>query len=312
MVDARVDDRGVTAASGAHRTASWSLGRLAGIEIRMHPTFLILVVLALLGLFGPPADGLVWIGIVFGGVVLHELGHAVVARRSGLVVRDVVLLPIGGASEIDGLPDDPGRELAVALAGPVTSVVVAIALAGTAVATGGHLGAPSLSTGPLLTRAMWVNLLLASFNLLPALPMDGGRVARALWADRLGFERATIRAARLSRQLAAAMAVVGLVFFVPSLLLIAAFVYVAGRAEEAAMLVHARLVGLVVGDAMIATHDPALERGFVTVHDTDPLEDAAAALAGTTDGIATVLDEHDRVVGVLLARSIAERLSPPA
>lgn len=278
----------------------------------MHPTFLILLVLALLGFFGPPVEGLAWLAIVFGGVVLHELGHALVARRRGLVVRDIVLLPIGGASEIDGLTEDADRELAVAIAGPATSVAIAVVLATGVVATGGRLGAPALATGPLVLRALWANLLLAAFNLVPALPMDGGRVARALWARSVGYERATVRAARLSRRLAAVMAAAGVLLFLPMLVLIAAFVYAAGRAEEAAVTLHARLGGLVVRDAMVVVHDPALALGTVKVRETDLLEEAAAAMATSADGIATVVDDQGAVIGVLLARSITERLSRPA
>ena len=114
--------------------------------------------------------------------MLHELSHSFVARRRGFVVRDIVLLPIGGASEISGLPGAPPDELAIAIAGPLASVTLALALALIGYMTGAHLWPPTLFSGALLSRLMWVNFLLAGFNLLPAIPMDGGRVLRALLA----------------------------------------------------------------------------------------------------------------------------------
>ena len=276
----------------------------------MHPTFLILVALALLGWLGPPLDGLVWITVIFGCIVIHELGHALVARRRGMVVRDIVLLPIGGASEIEGLADDPSSELAVAIAGPITSVALALALAGAIVVMGGHIGSPTLATGPLVTRVMWANVMLAAFNLLPALPMDGGRVLRALWAREVGFEAATVRAARLARALAVAMGVVGIIVM-PWLIVVAVFVYVVGRSEEIRAILHTRLAGLVVRDAMTPVADQSVHLGTVTIHETDPLEGAAEQLATTEDGIATVVDDADHVVGVLLARRVAELLNRP-
>ena len=217
--------------------SGWTVGRVAGIDLRVHPTFLLLIGLVLLGLFGPPLGGLLWVGMVFGSIVLHELGHALVARRRGMVVRDIVLLPIGGASEIDDLPDRHDDELAVAAAGPMVSVGLALLLAWLLWVVTGSVGAPSLASGSVVERLLWTNVMLATFNLVPALPMDGGRILRALLARRVGFVTATRTASLVSRRIAVGMAVVG-VLFMPWLLLIAYFVYVTGRAEEAAALRH--------------------------------------------------------------------------
>lgn len=295
-----------SARSTPRRGTGWALGHLAGVEIRMHPTFLILVALALLGWLGPPLTGLAWIAVVFASVVTHELGHAIVARSRGLVVRDIVLLPIGGASEIEGIADDPDRELAVAAAGPLTSAGLAVALGAVAVLTGAGLGSPWQPSDSVVGRVAWMNISLAAFNVLPVLPMDGGRMLRAVWARRLGFEEATIRAARLGRVLAIAMGVVG-ILLMPWLIVIAAFVYVAGRSEETSAIVHARLAGMVVGDVMTPLAED-VHLGAVTVHERDPLEQAVERLAATDDGIVTVVDANEHVVGVLLARRVRELL----
>lgn len=289
--------------------SGWPIGRVAGVELRMHPTFLVMVAFALLGLFGRPLDGLVWLGLVFGGVVLHELGHALVARRLGLQVRDIVLLPIGGASEIDGLDESPGHELVVAAAGPATSFALAGAIAVVLVVAGVPFGSPTLAVGGLLQRGLWTNLMLGTFNLLPALPMDGGRMLRALMARRMGIEGATLRAAAIGRRLAIAMGIVG-VLYMPWLLVIAVFVHLACRAEEQTTLVHQRLAGLVVADVMVPIADPSAHVGSIVVHEHDRLEETIDDLAATPDGIATVLDESDHAVGILLASRVAELVRP--
>ena len=293
--------------TSSERRAGWTIARVAGIPVRMHASFLILVGLALLGFFGPPVDGLVWIAIVFSSIVVHELGHATVARRRGLVVRDIVLLPIGGASEIEGLDDDAGRELGVAIAGPLTSIGVAV-VGGAAILAGrGSLGSPSLTGGPIADRVVWLNVMLAAFNLLPALPMDGGRVLRALLARRAGYPSATRTAALVSRRLAGVMAVIGLLFM-PWLLLIAAFVYVGARAEEAATVAHERLAGLSVRDVMIPIADPSVRPGRDVVRDTDDVEGVLRRLLDDEESLATVVDADGWTVGVVLVDRIAEEL----
>ena len=289
----------------------WRLGRLAGIELRMHPTFLVLLALAAIGLFGPVVDGMVWLGVLFGSVVTHELAHCVVARRLGLHVRDIVLLPIGGASEIDGLEDDPRRELWIALAGPVSSYALAVAIGAAIALAGGTVRVDSLIDGPLASRAMVANVVLGTFNLVPALPMDGGRVLRAVLARRLGAAEATRRAAALGQRLAIVMGVVG-ALLAPWLLLIAVFVYFSARAEETGAVVHARLAGVLVRDLMVPVADPGIRLGAVTVHEDDLVEATLPELAASPDGIATVLDAEGRATGVLLARRVAEVVADEA
>jgi stage IV sporulation protein FB len=223
------------------------VGRVAGIEIRVHPTFWILVALAAVGGFGPPVRALAWLGLLFASVTLHELAHSLVARRRGIPVEGIVLLPIGGVSEMARLPDRPRDELAVAVAGPAASVGVAAVLLALASASGAGAFPPGLVAGPLLRRLGWTNLLLAGFNLLPAFPLDGGRVLRALLAGRMGLEAATRAAAAVGRRIAVALGVAGLLFE-PWLVFIAVFVYVGARAEELGTLLHVRLGRLHVTD----------------------------------------------------------------
>lgn len=226
------------------------VARVAGIDIRVHPTFWILVALAVAGGFGPPARTLVWLGLLFGSVTLHELAHSVVARRRGIEVAGITLLPIGGVSEMARLPDRPRDELAVAAAGPAASVAIGIGLLLVASAVGLGAFPPGLVEGPLVRRLGWTNLLLAGFNMLPAFPLDGGRVLRAVLAHRQGLEAATRTAVAVGRRMAIALGLVGLLFE-PWLVFIAVFVYVGARAEEVATLVHARLGRLHVADVAV-------------------------------------------------------------
>jgi hypothetical protein len=230
-----------------------------------------------------------------------------VARRLGLQVRDIVLLPIGGASEIEDLGDDPQREVTVAIVGPITSFALAAVLAAGLTVTGVGVGAPALAGGTFATRAVWLNVALGAFNLVPALPMDGGRVLRGALARRIGLAEATRTAARIGRRLAIAMGIVGFVWM-PWLCVIALFVYVAGRAEEANALVHAKLAGLRVRDVMTPIADPTGHLATVVVHEDDPLAGAVAEIAGAHDDIGTVVDAGEHVRGVLLLRRVAELL----
>jgi Zn-dependent protease len=184
---------------------SFHLGRIAGIEVRVHATFLLLLAwigLADLAAHQDPLIALVDLAFllaVFGVVVLHETGHAVVARRYGVRTRDITLLPIGGVARLENMPEAPRAELAIAIAGPAVNALIALVLAGALVAAGASARlAPGAALGAsFVPRLLWANVSLALFNLLPAFPMDGGRVLRALLAMRVGRPRATEIAARL-------------------------------------------------------------------------------------------------------------------
>ena len=188
---------------------SWSikLGRFAGIDVYLHLTFLLL--LAFVGFSGymssgsitGAVEGVLFMLALFGSVVLHEYGHALTARRFGIPTRDITLYPIGGIARLERMPERPWQELVVAVAGPAVNVAIAVVLFGGLLATG-NLGWPNLSTlesGPLLERLMYTNLSLALFNLIPAFPMDGGRVLRAGLAMYLNYALATRIAAGLGQ-----------------------------------------------------------------------------------------------------------------
>ena len=164
---------------------SWRIGRIAGIDVYVHLTFLLLLGWVALSHYlahGDPAEaigGLVFILALFGIVVLHELGHALTARRYGIRTRDITLLPIGGVARLERMPEDPWQELVVALAGPAVNVVMAAGIY-----LGLALGQESrsdrrvhrASAAASSQQLFWVNVSLVVFNLLPAFPMDGGRV----------------------------------------------------------------------------------------------------------------------------------------
>lgn len=218
--------------------SSVRIARIGGIDIRMHWTFLVLVILVVWVNISSGAStvgvGLLWIAAVFASVLVHEYAHCVVARRRGAVVEDILLLPIGGLSQLKKMPERPADEFAIAIVGPLTSLGLAAALAvAGGVVFGAHLWPPTLFAGSWFARLAWLNALLGGFNLLPALPMDGGRVARALLERRHDRLTATRQAARIARILAVVM-IVGGIFYDFWLVLIGFFVYLGASAEEQA------------------------------------------------------------------------------
>ncbi len=240
---------------------SWTVGRIAGIELRVHTTFVMLLVWLLVAHVLKGHDwstallGMGFIAALFGTVVLHELGHALAARRFGIRTRDITLLPIGGVARLERMPEDPLQELVVALAGPAVNVVLAAIFFFILEFTQGlqSLAAPEEALkvgGGFLTQMMWVNVALALFNLLPAFPMDGGRVLRAILATRMDYVQATQIAATIGQGMAYLFGFIGL-FSNPFLLFIALFVWM-GAAQEAGLVqMRAALDGIPVQRAMI-------------------------------------------------------------
>jgi stage IV sporulation protein FB len=228
---------GPTTTERAGRRWSVALATIAGVSIRVHATFLALVVFVALDADGSVRAGAAavgWLVAVFACVVVHELAHALVARSKGIAVHEIDLLPIGGVSRLERIPDDWRDERAIAAAGPVASLVVALVALALAVAAGRPLLPVSLWDGPLLARLAWTNLVLGAFNLLPVFPLDGGRVLRAtLERDRSRVD-ATRRAAAIGRVLALFMIGLG---FVSNLWLtvIGLVVVLASRAEQIAV-----------------------------------------------------------------------------
>jgi Zn-dependent protease len=217
---------------------SWKLGRVAGIDLYLHPTFLLL--LAWLWATGGTL-GLLLSAATFGCVLLHELGHALAARGFGIGTEDITLYPIGGVARLRRMPRAPGAELLITLAGPAVNVLIAGVLAA-ALAVGGWLdpGSAESMVGAFVAQLMWINVVLAAFNMLPAFPMDGGRVLRALLSGPLGRLRATQIAAGVGRVLAVAF---GLFCLANGLLMpavLSLFVYLAAGAERDRVLAEER------------------------------------------------------------------------
>jgi Zn-dependent protease len=236
---------------------SWPIGHIAGIQIRIHATFPLLLVWvawsrwALEESLSAAVQGMMLVLVVFGIVILHELGHALMARRFGISTPDITLLPIGGLARLERMPDEPRQELLVALAGPAVNVVLAVALAVVLLA----LGQPFIPLDPLephvpfLAQLLWINVVLAVFNLIPAFPMDGGRALRALLAMRLPPVRATEVAARLGQSIALAFGLVGLMVN-PLLALIALFVWMGAGAEAKLARMKLTMEGMTVDQVM--------------------------------------------------------------
>ena len=217
--------------AGEHR-----VGSIARIDIRLHWSMWLLVgVFALEGWMTGSGlgDALVWLALLFGSVLIHELAHALVGRRRGAQVDDILLMPLGGATRTSGFPDRPADELAMVAVGPLTSLAVASGAALLAAVGEVPLLPVDVHHGTLLARITWVNVILGLFNLLPIFPMDGGRVLQALLAFRWGRVRATLVAARIGMTLAVALAGAGLVLRNLWLFVIAWFLFGGARIERA-------------------------------------------------------------------------------
>ncbi len=237
---------------------SWKLGRLAGIDVYMHVTFLLLLGWVGLNYYLPRQrltdafHGLVFIAVLFGIVVLHELGHSLTARRFGISTRDITLLPIGGVARLERMPEDPRQELLVALAGPAVNVGLASGLA-LFLGPTGTLAEPQnlqMVGGNFVVKMFWINIVLAVFNLIPAFPMDGGRVLRALLALRMEYVRATEIAATTGQVLALLFGFIGL-FSNPFLVFIALFVWMGAAGEASMVQMKTALRGIPVSHLMI-------------------------------------------------------------
>jgi Zn-dependent protease len=287
----------------------WSLklGKLLGIDVYLHFTFLLL--LAFLGFVYWRATqnveaalrGVAFIVALFGCVVLHELGHALMARRYGIRTRDITLLPIGGIARLEKMPEKPMQEFWVALAGPAVNVVIAALLWVCLASTVGFTPVEKISVtgGSFWQRLMILNLFLVAFNLLPAFPMDGGRVLRALLAMRLGRRQATAIAANVGQGMAILFGIVGF-FYNPFLIFIAIFVYLGAQAEAGLVEMQSALAGLRVRDAMMTR--------FRTLAAQDTLAKAVGELlAGSQQDFPVI--EDDRPVGILRRNDLVKALS---
>ena len=259
------------------------------------------------------AWSLLWLVILFTSVVVHELAHSLVARRRGGEVHEILLFPLGGISKMESLPETPGDELAIAAAGPLTSLALGAGALLLALAAGATVMPVDLIGGAWLARVGWMNLLLGVFNLLPAFPLDGGRVLRAVLERRHDLLRATRTATRIGHGLAAVL-IVGGVFFDVWLALIGVFVYLGASAEEAGTIVHVRLRGHRVRELVVrAPHlaDDEVVPSEETVPIDAPLDLDLVTRLERAHGSLLVLD-GDRPVGLLLLSDVAQLVTPGA
>jgi Zn-dependent protease/CBS domain-containing protein len=288
----------------------WSIpiGVVKGTVIRLHVTFLIFLVWIgaahwVQGGAAAALQGVVFIALLFLCVLLHEFGHVLAARRYGVQTPEITLLPIGGVARLERIPEEPRQELVVALAGPAVNLVIAAVLF---LALGGFLppGTTEVENAgvSVVARLASVNIFLALFNLIPAFPMDGGRVLRALLAYRLGYSRATEIAASVGQVVAFVLGILGL-FYSPILVFIAIFVYLGAAAEAGAVQMRQVSRGMLVADGMVTK--------FESLGPASRVEDAVQCLLRTTQHEFPVVDGAGHLRGVLtrddMIRALRER-----
>ncbi len=284
-------------------TWSFPIGRVLGTELRIHATFFLL--LLWIGVAGfltggwPAASGsILFILALFACVVLHEFGHVLMARRYGIPTPDITLLPIGGMARLERMPEKPGQEIAVALAGPAVNVAIwAIIVFGFGASTDfAALAELEDPAADFWARLAAVNLFLVLFNLIPAFPMDGGRVFRALLSIPLGRVRATRLAAHAGQAVAFVFGFLALTTGNPILLLIAVFVFVAAAAESSDVALRDMARELPARAAMITAYE--------TLSPEDGIDGMSSGLIRTTQHEFPVLDRDGRLLGFVPRQAI--------
>jgi Zn-dependent protease/CBS domain-containing protein len=277
----------------------WSvnIGSIAGTAVRIHITFLLFLVWIFAAGWasgGPQAaiGSLVFMVLLFACVLAHEFGHIFTARAFGVATPDVTLLPIGGVARLERIPEKPSEEFLIAIAGPLVNIAIALVLMAFMQA---HFDAQTLAAVEsmnvsLVDRLAEVNLFLALFNLIPAFPMDGGRVLRALLATKLGYVRATEVAATIGQWCAFGLGFLGL-FYNPLLIFIAIFVYLAAASEAQLVSLRAMSRDVPVSVAMMTE--------FATLTPDEHIDAAVQTLLHTNQGEFPVVDAEHRLVGLL-------------
>ena len=278
---------------------SWSLniGKVAGTVVRVHLTFLLFLAWIFAASYAASGaatawDTLLFIVLLFLCVLLHEFGHIFTARYFGVSTPYVTLLPIGGVAQLERIPEEPWEEFLIAIAGPLVNVAITLLLVFVA---GAHLQSSNAAAigntqVSMIDRLAIVNLFLALFNLIPAFPMDGGRVLRAALASRMGFVRATEVAAQIGQFVAFALGFLGLMYN-PILIFIAIFVYLAASSEAHMVALRAVSRGVPVSHAMMTR--------FATLTPQDHIEEAVQTLLQTSQGEFPVVDGAGKPVGML-------------
>jgi Zn-dependent protease len=275
----------------------WSLtiGRIAGTSIRLHFTFLLFLIWIgaadyIAGGTAAAVDSVMFIILVFLCVTLHEFGHILMGRRFGVNTPEVILSPIGGIANMERMPEKPVQELLVAIAGPLVNVVIALALMAVFGLGLREVFTADFETATLAQRLLLVNCTLVLFNLIPAFPMDGGRVLRALLAMNMGKPKATALAARIGQGFAFLFVLLGL-FYNPILMLVGFFIYFAAGSEAQSAAFTGFASRLRVKDAM--------EPAPLTLPATAPLSLAVDNLLASPQREFPVMDETSRVIGLL-------------
>lgn len=289
---------------------AWKVGRVAGIDLYVHATFLLLVGFIVVATWMESHNALrtlyavVFVLVIFACIVAHEYGHALTARHYGIRTRNIVLLPIGGVSSLERIPEEPSQELLVGLAGPAVNAAIAAALFLALVLMGRfptlrQLIAISWTGHDFLPSLMAVNVWLAVFNVIPAFPMDGGRVLRALLAKRMDYTDATQTAAHIGQAIAFVFGFLGL-FFDPFLLFIALFVWMGASGEAGMVQMRSSLGGLPVQRVMLTN--------FETLSPDDSLAKAVEhVLSGWQQDFPVVFGS--RVMGVLTREDLIRGIS---
>ncbi len=286
---------------------SFPIARLFGTEVRIHLTFFLLLLWFWVSYYnqgGTPAaiEGTLFIIALFACVVAHEFGHALTARIFGIRTPDITLLPIGGVARLERMPEKPSQEILVAVAGPAVNVVIAALLILFVGAKTNLSALDNIDSSKIdfVTRLAAVNIFLVVFNMIPAFPMDGGRVLRAILAIYYSRKKATRIAAHIGQGLAFVFGFLGLLGN-PILIFIALFVYLAATAEAQASELQAVARHVSIGDAMITK--------FETLGPTSVIGDAADAVVKTTQHEFPVVDGGGRLRGILTREAIIAALS---
>ena len=285
----------------------WSvpLGRVMGIQLFIHWSFLLIV--GWVGWLGWRTDGWVaslWAVLLvltlFLCVILHELGHSLVALKFGIHVRDITLFPIGGVASMSSIPEKPGQEFLMALAGPLVNVIIAGLLLAV------RRGVPAFDTEAvfptnwqeLVDQLIRINIVLVLFNLLPIFPMDGGRVMRAILGVFMSHARATAVAAAIGRLLALGLIILGLrlVIYNPFLVIIGIFIFIGAGNENRWVQIRAKLRGVCMRDVMLSP--------CVSLHPDDPVKQCKEyAIRTAQDSFPVVDRDSGLVIGVVPHKS---------
>ncbi len=292
---------------------AYRITRIAGIDVKVHWTFLILLAWMFFSYYRETDQvvtalwGVGFVLLIFGCVVLHEFGHALAARRFGIATRDITMLPIGGIAQLEHMPERPKEELIVALAGPAVNVLIAAGLYVYLVASGQFVDMQEMANeGVALTPSLFArdllaaNVLLVVFNLIPAFPMDGGRVLRALLAMRWDRAKATRLAAGVGRMLAVAFVFFGF-FYNFWLVFIGLFVYLGATAESRSVLTRSALEGYCVSDVVMTNYTP--------FYGHQKLQTAIDVLLSGQEKEFLVFDIDDMVIGILTREGIVRALA---